>query len=254
MISYFADPALTELMLYFEHRRAIGDPVRVYLAEGDSWFSIGGLTSNLLQALDGHDTLIVSCAMPGDTIRKMSALGNEPFALLLEPEHGTDWDAVLLSAGGNDLLADIGCMISQGNLDNDLVDSVLDGIELGYQAMVGTVRRHHDCPIHCHTYDYPVSDPRGGWFRLGPWIGDKLTACGIPENRHDQIITDLIDALAERLRRVADLTVHDTRGTLDPGTWSKWRSQKHWRNEIHPSFDGYRRLAAHWQLGTERLQ
>lgn len=248
MITYFAEPSLTEWLLHFEHRRASGEPVRLLLAEGDSWFSIGGFTGNLLQAFDGPDTLIVSCAMPGDTIRNIADMGNTPFLLMLDPEHGTDWDGVLISAGGNDLLADVGRVIVEGELSHESLAIVLDGIELAYQHFVGSVRRHQDCPIHCHTYDYPVSDPHGGWFRLGPWLGDRLVERGIPEHRHDAIITHMIDSLAERLRRVDGLTLHDTRGTLEPGSWSRWRSQPHWRNEIHPSGEGYRRLAARWSL------
>ncbi|MDZ7885571.1 MAG: hypothetical protein U5N53_22960 [Mycobacterium sp.] len=58
-------------------------------------------------ALDDSDTLFLSCASPGDTMRNMARLGNESFLMMLSPSFGSRWDAVLLSAGGNDLLLDV---------------------------------------------------------------------------------------------------------------------------------------------------
>jgi hypothetical protein len=248
VISYFADFDLVPKLLEFQHRRESGEPVRIWLAEGDSWFSIGGATGSLLHALDGPNTLIVSCAYPGDTIRNMSRLGNEPLGMMLDPHFGWEWDAVLLSAGGNDLLADIGCIISHRRVDHGLAADVLDGIERGYRQIVATIRQHHRCPIHAHTYDYPVSDSRGGFLRLGPWVGNRLLDCGIPTVRHDAIITSLIDWLAMRLYRIEGITLHDTRGTLTPGKWRPIGWQKHYRNEIHPTVLGYRLLAARWAI------
>lgn len=248
MISYYADPDLTHNLLSFIHRRESGENVRLYLAEGDSWFSFGGATSNLLMGLDSDDILIVSCASPGDTMRNISRLGNEPFWLMLDPQFGVKWDGVLISAGGNDLLADIGLLLEGQSLSKALLRIALDHIEFGYWRVINAVRKYQDCPIHAHTYDYPVSDPYGGWFRAGPWIGDELLAHDIPEARHDQIITDIIDALATRLHSLKPLTVHDTRGTLFPGKWRIAGWQKHWKNEIHPTAIGYDLLSAKWRL------
>lgn len=247
MISYFASPDLTGQLLTFIHRREAGERVRILLAEGDSWFSLGGFTTNLLMALDDDDTLIVSCASPGDTLRNMSRLGNEPFRMMLSPRFGVQWDGVLLSAGGNDLLGDVGRVILGANLDLNLLDMALAEIDNGYRRIVSAVREHHACPIHAHTYDYPVPDP-GGWLRLGPWVGNRLRAAGVPQHRHQGIVVHIIDALAEHLHRNPDLTVHETRGTLTPGRWRCFGWQKHWRNEIHPNAAGYRLLAAKWRV------
>lgn len=248
MITYYADPELTGQMLTFIHRRESGENVRLYLAEGDSWFSNGGWTTNLLMALDDADTLIVSCASPGDTMRNMARLGNEPFWMMLDPNFGVQWDAVLLSAGGNDLLSDIRLLIDGRSLSSDLLGIALDGIEAGYMRIIKMVRARHQCPIHAHTYDYPVSDTTGGWFRLGPWIGNRLLDAGIPAHRHDSIITDVIDALAERIKQIDGLTVHDTRGVLSPGRWRWMGWLENWTNEIHPSARGYSMLASKWRL------
>lgn len=250
MISYYDSPDLAGQILTFIHRRESGENVRLYLAEGDSWFSLGGFTSNLLMALDDDDTLIVSCASPGDTLRNISDMGNTRFWNMISPHFGVQWDGVLLSAGGNDLLGDVARLIDGENLSKALLRIALDGVEFGYRRIVDEVGRYQGCPVHAHTYDYPVSDPYGGWFRLGPWIGHKLNAAWIPEYRHDGIITDIIDALADRLHGIDGLTLHDTRGTLEPGRWRWIGWQKHWRNEIHATPCGYKLLAAKWKLNT----
>ena len=248
MITYYSDPELTGILLTYQHRKEAGDPVRMLLAEGDSWFSLGGWTTNLLMELDDDHTLIVSCAEPGDTLRNIARLGNDPFMMMLSPRFGVKWDAVLLSAGGNDLLADVGLLIEHGNLSHEALSIALDGIELGYRRIISAVREHHDCQIHAHTYDYPVSDIYGGLFRMGPWIGNRLIAAGVAPHRHAGIIADIVDALADRLKKNGDLIVHDTRGTLPPGKWGKLGWQPMWRNELHPTRVGYKRLAAKWVL------
>lgn len=248
MIVYVNDPDLTPILLTYLHRRSSGEAVRIYLAEGDSWFSIGGATSSLLMALDGPDRLIVSCAYPGDTLRNMSDFRNDAFLMMVSDHFDVKWDAVLLSAGGNDLLGNIGSLIDGVNLGRAQVRSVLGEIDAGYRSLVESVRKYHRCPIHAHTYDYPVSDWRGGWFRLGPWVGNRLTEQGIIPQRHSFIITSLIDALAGTILGVDGLTVHDTRGTLTPAEWGWFGGQRHWRNEIHPSVAGYRLIAARWGL------
>jgi hypothetical protein len=77
------------------------------LAEGDSWFTLGGLpTSNLLFSMRfAAPTVIVNCALPGDTIRHISEIAsNRELGAALDVRFGAQWDALLLSGGGNDLI------------------------------------------------------------------------------------------------------------------------------------------------------
>lgn len=82
------------------------------LAEGDSWFTLGTLNlfqaSNLLNELVFVRSVgIVNCAHPGQTLHHMAddaSAGGDFDTLLRKPGFAGSWDAVLLSAGGNDLI------------------------------------------------------------------------------------------------------------------------------------------------------
>src|SRR5262249_55809913 len=80
-----------------------------FLAEGDSWFSIGTLNplknSNLLFEMQfEHTACAVNCAQPGDTLKRMSQMSTDPrFIDVLCGRRARLWDAILLSCGGNDL-------------------------------------------------------------------------------------------------------------------------------------------------------
>ena len=92
----------------FDLEETAGDPFfydSLILAEGDSWFTIGGLFApNLLMSMRFHkDTLILNCASPGDTIVHMSALAHN-YVYKEALRYNYAWDAILLSGGGNDLI------------------------------------------------------------------------------------------------------------------------------------------------------
>jgi hypothetical protein len=241
------------------------------LAEGDSWFTIGGLFStNLLMSLRFHKaTLVLKCASPGDTLVHMSALAhNHVYKEALR--HDYAWDAILLSGGGNDLIdrADeiildkaqrrgIAIHGPDDYCDTEQLDSLIDDIQFGYRTLVG-VRDSAggpgaDAPIFVHTYDYPTARSAPAHFLFtsaGPWIHRALTRAGVPE--HDwPLLTDyLFDQLAEAILELTrpphtlpGFQVIDTRHTLqraEPGTVG---ISGDWLNEIHPVEDGYDKLA-----------
>lgn len=220
---------------------------RRYLADGDSWFSLGGWTSNLLMALDDPDTLIVNCAYPGDTLGDMRRFGGDAFAELLAPTDGMPpWDAVLLSAGGNDLLcrcADYLARDPSDPIDDDALLAVLAEFETGLERLARLIDDGQPgVPAFVHTYDYPPVSRRWWWWQAGPWVSPAMRAAGVARGDWNGIATMLIDELAERIRIVARrwpaLRVVDTRDTLLPGDWS---------NEIHPNSTGYAELARTWR-------
>jgi hypothetical protein len=92
-----------------------------FLAQGDSWFSIGAFppnaTTNLLLELKLQATAFaVNCAHPGFELRRMiNAVRDPNFTQLLVGNQSWKWDGILLSAGGNDLINAIQIMPRYGN-------------------------------------------------------------------------------------------------------------------------------------------
>lgn len=253
MILTHADRHLTEALLDPRWRRRL-------LAEGDSWFSIGGITSNLLMCLDRADTLIVNCASPGDALADSRAIGGDTFAALLAPTDGIpEWDAVLLSAGGNDLIrrcgefvrtrAESGGLIYTSRVDRDVLTEVLSDIESDLIRFLRICQAGQPgVPVVAHTYDYPPADRRWMPWSFGPWIAPVLREARVPREAWSDIVMEMMNALAERYHRVANeypaLHVVDSLGELLPTEW---------RNEIHPSPTGYAHLARLWQGELDRV-
>lgn len=237
------DPNLAEALLDARFARR-------WLAEGDSWFSLGGFTGNLLMALDDDRTLIVNCAHPGDTLAEM---GGDACARLLEPDDGVPrWDAVLLSGGGNDLLGRCREFIRPDPadpVDDDALLETLSDIEGEIVRLLRLVTATQPgVPVLCHTYDYPPVSRRWWWWQAGPWVAPALRAAGLDRSRWDGFAGMLIDALAERLKNVAAdyrrLGVVETRGRL---------LRQDWRNEIHPNTTGYAEHAIPWRRALAAL-
>ena len=231
------DPNLVEALL---------DPrfTRRYLAEGDSWFSLGGWTGNLLMALDDDATLIVNCAYPGD---RLDDMGRGIFSRTLMAADGVrPWTAVLLSGGGNDLLSRCNEFVvpdPAGPIDFDALQRTLYDIQHHLvRLLVLCCSGQPGVPVYCHTYDHPPVSRRWWWFQLGPWVSPVLYRACIDRSRWDGIAAMLIDNLAELMHKLAvdwpGLTVVETRGRL---------AADDWQNEIHPRHRGYHTLARPWR-------
>ena len=85
-----------------------------FLAEGDSWFTVGALNplknANLLFEMRfAQSAVAINCATPGDTLRRMVDTRRDPaFVDLLIGPRKRAWDGLLLSCGGNDLIDALG--------------------------------------------------------------------------------------------------------------------------------------------------
>jgi hypothetical protein len=79
-----------------------------FLAEGDSWFTVGAVpSSNLLYELSlNKPSLVLNLGYPGDTLANIAHLSanTELSRRLADPRWQSDWTEILLSAGGNDLI------------------------------------------------------------------------------------------------------------------------------------------------------
>lgn len=267
-------------------------PVR-FLAQGDSWFSIGALppwaTSNILQQVSlSLDACAINCASPGRRLARMVDWKlDADFLRLLTGKFAYQWDGILLSGGGNDLIAAAGVMPVQA--DGTPVPPeqrlLLKPEEWGpatqgaarYLSAAGwaTFAAHlapqfgdvlalrdqdvnRDVPLFCHAYAYPMprNAPASALLHVGPWLYPSVMAYGIPPADWLGVGTALIDRLAALLRQIiADLNrggdrrvyLIETQQALIPAQPDTTGPSNDWENEIHPTPGGYRKLAALWR-------
>jgi hypothetical protein len=263
---------------------------RKFLAQGDSWFSIGHFppwsTTNLLQQMVLTDSAVaVDCAHPGRELAHMTDTSTEQvFVNLLCGNIAWKWDAILLSGGGNDLIdaaksapsADAGhrLLFRSDEWANDAPSPErylsVDGWKTFCDHMEGVLQlllqRRDSAPINrgvpilLHTYDYctPRNAPAGPG--LGPWLYKAFhDLYALPEGDWPAVSDALIDRHAELWVGLAEkysaqgVHVVDTRGSLTRATEGTSGVSGDWENEIHPTPHGYSLLAEKWRPVVDAL-
>jgi len=256
------------------------------LAQGDSWFSIGaippGRTSNILAEMSlAKSVVAVNCAHPGRTLSHMTDTSSEPqFLRLLTGTQARQWDALLLSGGGNDLIDAVGAGPAHPPEQRLLATAAERGADpatadylsaTGWDTFASHLRTvfdwllavragsiNKDAPMFFHTYAYlqPRPAPAGPGF--GPWLQPALDAFAVPAEQRAPISKLLIDRLADLLTSIVDahpgagLTLIDTRAAgLAPADEGSTGASGDYANEIHPSFGGYAKLATVWRAALD---
>lgn len=268
-----------------------------FLAQGDSWFSIGAMppwaTSNILQQIRlGFDASAINCAYPGRRLARMVDWKRDAgFTRLLAGRFARPWDGILLSGGGNDLIAaasvlplhEDGAPVppqarlllnpeewgpAAGGAARYLSDAGWATFSAHLVPQFGEVIAlrdsdiNKDVPLFCHSYSYlmPRDAPASRLFSMGPWLYRSVVAYKIPETDWLGVATLLIDRLAALLRQIVDginqnedrhVYLIETHRVLDPAAARSTGRSNDWENEIHPTPDGYRKLAAHWKSTLE---
>lgn len=251
------------------------------LAQGDSWFDYPPGTDLIDCLHTNHGHAITNIAVAGSTLNDEAygPVPREMFGLPFGPRQTDDPDritelvhkiqtvkpqALLLSAGGNDVAGDeFFTFINNARSGLDAVNAeVLDGAVNGtfktaYLYLIDTaLAAAKDAGITMkvvtHGYDYPWPDGRGviaflGW-KVGPWFDPTFNAKNFPNHntadlktRHD-IVVKFIDAVNIMLQGIATDPKYagkvyhaDLRGTL--------QSPADWANELHPGNGGFSALA-----------
>lgn len=238
------------------------------LFEGDSWFSIPD-AANLPVQLDSLLDLSILClADPGDTLKDLTE--GRQFrkleSLIRSERYGQTWDAIVLSAGGNDI---IGPEISnylvspqtpsnkpEDYIDEDALQPALDLMTKRFNALKrlrDNSSANPDTPILVHTYSYLA--PRNAAHRLlvwkvsGPWIFPHMLEKGITDGAlQRRIVKYLLDRFHETLDAIAsargsNFHVIDSRRALPPAATSPQADNRLWGDEIHPTSIGFNRIA-----------
>ncbi len=248
------------------------------LAQGDSWFDYPfyNVLTNLRWKY-GYE--IQSAATNGKWLESMAHNPDQLSALgelfKRAQVQGKKPRAILLSGGGNDIAGQQLTVLlnHRALLDAPYNDAPLDDVIVSQmlgrrlrEDMVGLIsavktlsaRYFHDpeIPIFIHGYDHPVPDGRGYlggfWFLPGPWLQPSFDIKGYAHDTADRkravdAMASLIDDYNHVMQDVAehsDLThvyyIH-VLGTLrnDPANY-----EKDWGNELHPTRNGFRSVAA----------
>lgn len=222
----------------FFRRLAEGDyDGPVIVEEGDSWFQYPILLHDTIDVLM-ETYAVFSLSAGGDTLANM--VRRAEYRRAIEQTGAT---FLLLSGGGNDLVAN-------GNLAAHLrrFDAALsprDYVLPSFDRLMATALAHFDTVFRdvarrfpqvrvlCHGYDLVVP-------AAGKWLGKPMETNGIGDPElQSAIASDMMDrfnaGLERQARRHDHVSYLDLRGTVGTGRW---------HDELHPTNDGYRDVAA----------
>ncbi len=236
------------------------NPIRI-LAEGDSWFAyprrflLLGKDANIIDHLARQDNLLIlNTASSGDEIVEMIS-GEQKLALLKRLKH-MDFDVVLLSGGGNDIVGryDFGFLLHEktSNMEwRECIDTTrlfikVRQVELAYREIVERILELRPrIRIVMHTYDFPIPSSQGyELFDVIPigksWMYPYFIRKKIkdPDDQR-KIIRNMLLRFKSTLQKIEkdypkNVIVVNTQGLLQ---------DRHWLNEIHPTSQGFGLIA-----------
>lgn len=232
----------------------------VVVSEGDSWFSRSDVVGKLDRGPAGgqREWALLRLERNGDEI--LTILSGSQRVRLREVFSAQPVDALLLSAGGNDLIGpDLFALLRPWKAGMAPQDAV------AYSRFERRLRQISDCwrelldlladagqstRVFVNSYDYAIPSDRpvrllwGALTVAGPWMKPAFEARRIPQRQRAGIVKLLIDgfcaaldAVAAESRGVGRLIRVETRGAV--GTY--------WRDEIHPNARGATRVARRFE-------
>ena len=247
-----------------------GEYTNHILAEGDSWFGWAHMnlvpSSNLLEELRFEkSTVVVSYSYSGDTIRNMADLSsNSAFA---REVCSNQYEAIMLSGGGNDLIDALPHIIRQSNaaappatalacVDSDALATLLDNFVLPNYRQIIDHRAANNLnkmtPVVIHTYDFPTLRNAPATFMnaipaAGPWLWRAMRNALVPQQFDqaiaDHVFTALRTALLTLDNPANNVHVVNTSNTIKHADANDTGLSGDWINEIHPDAHGYSLIA-----------
>jgi hypothetical protein len=225
------------------------------------------------RARKGNDALFINLARFGDTLRSIADCGDGLFDQWINTDGLFTFDALLLSAGGNDFIAaalepGAGNGILNGvhgappgltaddcyNPDAvaDLVTNVLDP---KFDEIYRRVRasRNPDLPIRLNVDNLPVPRRAPAFPGGGAWLARAYEKNGIPQRLWMEVTERLFIDLESTVAgwasgdRVGLHVVPTSAVVLVPAAPDSTGNSGDWLNEIHPNKAGWTKLARAWQ-------
>ena len=249
-----------------------------FLVEGDSWMDRSAMfDTSLLQQLAlemdsvGASALFINIAVFGDTMRRIGECASGDMAMWLRTQFNWRFDAILLSAGGNDfidaardpgpgkgILRDLkgqqppasGHACVARDAVAKLVTQYLDPNFTALYEMVESTR-HVGTPIFLNNYDTPTARNAPAFTNGRAWLFEAYTKNAIPPNLWldltDSIFNDVQTTIAGWTSGRSNIHTVPTDGTLVPARAGTQASDGDWLNEIHPHKSGWTKLARVWR-------
>lgn len=234
------------------------------VTEGDSWFSYP-FHRNTIDHLDAklsRSGRVSLLRLERNRDELLEILSGKQKLRLRKTLDRYQIDALLMSGGGNDLLGpDLATLLKVKAGSRSGADLLHKGrlerrirqMRDAYRDLLALRDDHSPgCRIYAHGYDYPIHSGRPtrqfGFVLAGPWIKPAFESHGIEDPREQrQLLTLLVDGFNEMLVGLAAsrrLFVHvDLRGSL---------AADQWRDEVHPTREGFSVVAGHFQVALSR--
>ena len=234
-------PIVTSLRPQDLHRQDVfAHFERIVLAQGDSWFSIGAIpptsTSSLILRMNlTRETGVMNCASPGaELVNMVETINYDSFGGQLVGNRATQYNAIFLSAGGNDLINAIQAPPTVAGKAVPLKYRLLRSpaergpdpqpspdryvSEAGWKTFSEHLSHHFfdlverresgpnkGVPLFFHTYDYLTPRDSPALTGLaGPWLIRAMNTFEIPQADRAALSREMIDRLAKLLARIID--------------------------------------------------
>jgi len=224
----------------FFNKKRTGNYDKIVISVGDSWYQ-HPLNKDIIDMLDEkHDNLAIYCiARAGQELREIIA--KKEYVSPLKTEKAS---VFLLSAGGNDILADTSAFVydydpnktAREHLNKEFYNK-LEQLEFWYKEIFSGVQLYSKSveKIIVNSYAYPIPIQTGDG-RFGHWIGKNLSKKRKIKDHDLQkaIIAEMINDMYATLLKVSKLPEYGGKIILMDFR-EKLKKVSNWFDEIHPN-------------------